>query len=61
MSLQSIANITAPVVIDGVKILEFPRVRGDEWSGHPELGWVQHQQAGSWKKHSASHIIQRKR
>jgi hypothetical protein len=60
VSLHSIANITAPVVVDGVKILEFPRVRGDEWGGHPELGWVQHQQAGSWKAREAS-IIQRRR
>ena len=50
VSLQSIANITAPVIVDGVKILEFPRVRGDRHSGAPELGWVRHQLRGSWRE-----------
>ena len=50
VSLQSIANITAPVVVDGVKILEFLRVRGDRHSGAPELGWVRHQLRGSWRE-----------
>lgn len=53
VSLRSIANITAPVVVDGVKILEFPRVRGDAHSGAPELGWVRHQLRGSWRAAAA--------
>ena len=54
--LQQIANISAPVVVDGVKVLEFPRVRGDRWGGRPELGWVSHLLAGSWKAGGSTSI-----
>ena len=49
ISLDMVANLTAPLVKDGLKLLQFPLIRGGEHDGKADIGWVLHHFANSWQ------------